>query len=511
MTDRVRSIRPPGIRLQLMFWYISIFALLLLLFSVIFYLALQDALQKDIDADLQLRIREITVGITNDNGTTSAEEIQEDAPKLDPAVLGNITISGLSSGNQTKIDSSVNYRSFVRILDVKGKTIYASPVPQNVPLPPASVTEALHGTAWTGTIFTHDGQSMRLYSTRLMFKGILFGAIQVGESLTPMNNILFNILIKLLFITPFILLGGAIGSYWLTRRAFAPIRTLTGIAQEISAGDLDRLVPVPRPKDEVQYLALTFNQMIARLHKAFLQQRRFVADASHELRTPVAAIRSMTDVALAESSQVDESHVPVLRHVNAQAERLGELIRDLLLLARSDEGQVPLDHELVQLDQLVSDVIATLAPLAVERSIQLQILKLEPATVQGDPSRLVQCIMNLLDNALTYTHTGGEVTVRVEVKENTACIIIQDTGVGIAPQHLPHIFERFYRADPARSQKEGKSGLGLSIVDWIVHAHGGSIAVESSEGHGSTFSVSLPLAHCASLKNSLSERATRNE
>ena len=497
MIDRVRRIRPPGIRLQLMFWTTSILALLLVLFSVIFYLALNDALQADVDADLQLRIREITVGITNDNGTTSSEEILEDVPKLDPAVLGNISMVGLNQGNQAQSGSNETIRSFVRILDIKGKMIYFSPVPQVIPTPEASVTEALHGIVWKGSISTFNGQAMRLYSTRLIYKGVLFGVIQVGESLTPMNNILHSVLVKLLFLTPFILLCGAIGSYWLARRAFAPIRTLTGIAQEISAGDLDRLIPVPRPRDEVQYLALTFNQMFARLHKAFLQQRRFVADASHELRTPVAAIRSMTDVALAQSPHVDDDHVPVLHHVNAQAVRLGDLIRDLLLLARSDEGQVPLDHELIRLDQLVSDVVATLEPLAVQRSIKLQLLQLEPATIEGDPSRLVQCIINLLDNALTYTLAGGIVTVQVEVKGSSGCIVIHDTGIGIAPQHLPHIYERFYRADPARSQREGKSGLGLSIVDWIVHAHGGSIAVESQEGCGSTFSVCLPLANCS--------------
>ena len=496
MIDRVRSIRPPGIRLQLMFWYTGIFALLLLLFSVIFYLAVDDALQTDVDADLQLHIREIAVGIVNDNGTTNNEEIREDVPKLDPAVLGNISIGGLNQGGLVQMSSTATFRSFVRILDAKGKMVYVSPIPQTIPTPAASVTDALHGKVWKGTIAIANGQSVRLYSTQLSYNGVVFGVIQVGESLTPVNNILYNILMKLLFISPLFLLCGAIGSYWLARRAFRPIRTLIGIAQEISAGDLDRLIPVPRPKDEMYYLALTFNQMIARLHKAFQQQRRFVADASHELRTPVAAIRSMTDVALAQASPVDDDHVPVLHHVNAQAERLGELIRDLLLLARSDEGQVPLEHELVRLDQLVSDVVATLDALAIERSINLQLLTLEPATVQGDSSRLVQCIMNLLDNALSYTHPEGEVTVCVEVKENTACIIIKDTGIGIAPQHLPHIFERFYRADPARSQKEGKSGLGLAIVEWIVQAHGGSITVESQEGHGSTFSVTVPLARC---------------
>src|SRR5581483_19757 len=197
MIDRLRSIRPPGIRIQLMLWSTTIFALLLFAFSVIFYLTLEGALNADIDADLQLRIRQISVGITNDNGTTSIEEILEDVPKLDPEVLGNNSTSGVLQGSQVQTGANANFRSFVRILDVKGKTIYASPVPYTIPTPSASVTEALHGTVWKGTITTRDRKDMRLYSARLMYKGALFGVIQVGESLTSMYAILHNILVKL--------------------------------------------------------------------------------------------------------------------------------------------------------------------------------------------------------------------------------------------------------------------------------------------------------------------------
>ncbi len=245
----------------------------------------------------------------------------------------------------------------------------------------------------------------------------------------------------------------------------------------------------------MQSLALTFNEMIERLDKAFKRQRRFVADASHELRTPVAAIRSMTDVMLAQRTPIEpEEYLAVLRDVNSEAERLGHLINDLLALARTDENQALLEHEPVRLDLLVADVVATTEPLAAEKGITMEVLANEPATVLGDEVRLIQVIMNLIDNALTYTNAGGTVKLEVVVQNNSAILTVRDTGIGIAPEHLEHIFERFYRVDPARSRAAGGTGLGLAIVEWIVRAHGGKITVASEVGHGTTLNVTLPLA-----------------
>jgi heavy metal sensor kinase len=270
------------------------------------------------------------------------------------------------------------------------------------------------------------------------------------------------------------------------------------MARQVEAGDLQQRVPVPRPHDELRELALTFNQMIARLDDAFSRQRRFVADASHELRTPVSAIRSMTDVALLREKTPDE-YVGVLWDINAEAERLGRLISDLLALARADEGQTPLDRRLLRLDLIAADVAAVSALLASEKSIRLAVETSGPVEVLGDADRLLQAVLNLLHNALTYTpaNSGGSVTIRVWAEVDMALLAISDTGIGIEPEHLPYIFERFYRADPARIHSYGGSGLGLSIVSWVVGAHGGSVKVESRPGYGSTFTIRLPLAPVA--------------
>jgi signal transduction histidine kinase len=185
--------------------------------------------------------------------------------------------------------------------------------------------------------------------------------------------------------------------------------------------------------------------------------------------------------------------VGVFHTIHNEAERLGRLISDLLALARADEGQVHLEREIVRFDLLVEAVAATLEPLAAEYDITLEVEAAEPVSIRGDEGRLMQVVMNLLENAILYTNAGGRVCIGVHSKGTQACLSVRDTGIGIAPEDLPHIFDRFYRVDPARTFTQGgNSGLGLAIVDWIVKAHDGSIAVESQVGQGSTFTVVLP-------------------
>jgi heavy metal sensor kinase len=506
MTRLLRRIRPPSMRIQLTLWFILVFTVLMLLFGAVFYVNLRTSLQTSFDTSLQLRTQQIAAGINEDKGTITIHDVTGALPGLvDPDVASdnstprssplptNSTTTSPTSPDETRAD--VNLGALVRILNINGEVIYVTPAFLALNIPPTSVTQPLHGSAWKGTVTAQNGQTVRLYSATLTENGTVYGVVQVGESLAPLGNTLRSVEIELLLIVPFVLLLGAIGSYWLAAHAFAPINRLTSTARRIEAGDLHERVPVPRSKDEVQRLALTFNEMIERLDKAFTRQRRFVADASHELRTPVAAIRSMTDVVLAQSAPVEsEEYASVLRDVNAEAERLGHLISDLLVLARTDENQVVLERELVRLDLLVADVAATTEPLAAERGITFEVLAKQPATVLGDEVRLIQVIMNLIDNAVAYTNIGGKVTLEVVVKYNDAFLMVRDTGIGIAKEHLDHIFERFYRVDPARSRAADNTGLGLAITEWIVRAHGGKISVESEVGKGTTFTVMLPIA-----------------
>ncbi len=500
MREFFRRIWPLGIRTQLTLWYMVVFAVLVLLFGPVFYINLRGSLIRSFDEALRLRTQQIAAGISDEKGTITIQDVTGELPgSFDPDEGGSRSTPGeQEQPGRREPYPDVDIATLVRVIDTKGQIVYVTSAFLALNVPAISVNQALHDTQWEGTVDAHDGHSVRLYSVPLINNGKVFGVVQVGESLTALDATLRRVVIEFLLIAPFVLLLSIVGSYWLATRAFAPINRLTHTARSIEAGDLGDLhqrVPVPHARDEVQSLALTFNEMIERLDKAFTQQRRFVADASHELRTPVAAIRSMIDVVLAQKAQVRrEEYVAVLNEINIEAERLGQLINDLLALARADEGETLFEWGPVRLDLLAADVAATTEVLAAERGITLEQGKQEPATVLGDEARLIQVILNLLDNAIAYTDPGGKVKLTVEVNNKCACLTISDTGIGIGPEHLEHIFRRFYRADPARSRTVGGNGLGLAIVDWVVHAHGGTITVESQIGQGSIFRVMLPLA-----------------
>jgi two-component system, OmpR family, sensor kinase len=500
---RILRIPPRSVRAQLALWYTAVFAVLMLLFGIAFYTNVQASLLSRLDNDLASRTERIASGIHSESGAITLRDVTGELPGLSS---GSHTIGGTTGDVETPGEAAepgetgepngtgdVSIATLVRITNARGQTLYVTPAFGALSVPQSSITTALGGGAWHGTVTARGGQHVRLYSAALIANGTIFGVVQVGESLARIDSAMRAIAFDWLLIAPFALALSALGGYWLAARAFRPIDRLTAAAHQIEAEDLHRRVPVPRTADEVQRLALTFNEMIARLEDAFARQRRFVADASHELRTPVAAIRSLTDVALAEPASADE-YAAVLRDVNAETERLGSLIADLLALARADDGQTRIEREPVRLDVLASEVAAIAEPLAAERGITLETRASQPVTIVGDEPRLIQAVMNLLDNALAYTDPGGSVTVEVAAVNGAALVRVRDCGIGIAPEDLPHIFERFYRADPARDRHATGSGLGLAIADWAIQAHDGAIAAESEPGAGTTFTIELPLA-----------------
>lgn len=284
-------------------------------------------------------------------------------------------------------------------------------------------------------------------------------------------------------------LAAAIG-WFVASRAMAPVDRMTRAARGIGqSADLSRRLPEPAQGDELGRLARTFNEMLAQLGEAFETQRRFLADASHELRTPLTTIRTNVEALRRGAVPDPAEREETLRSVARETERMGRLVADLLVLARADAGLV-LAKERLALDTLALEVYQQSRALASD--VRLELDDWEQVEVEGDPDRLKQVALNLVDNALRHTPPGGRVGLEVVRRGDEAMLRVRDTGTGIAPEHLNRIFERFYRVDRPRSREAGGTGLGLAIAREVAEAHGGRIAVETRVGAGSTFSLVLP-------------------
>ncbi len=319
------------------------------------------------------------------------------------------------------------------------------------------------------------------------------GVLQIGANLggvdTAQSVLLSVLLISAVISTSIVALGA-----WLsTGQALSRLQTVTEAALHITrADDLSRRIPVSSPEnDEVGKLITAFNQTLGRLESLFTTQRRFLADVSHELRTPLTVIKGNVGL-LRKMGVTDEES---LSSIEMEVDRLTRMVGDLLLLAQAESGKIPLDMRPVELDTILLEVFQQARVLAGDR-LQMRISEIDQVQVIGDRDRLKQVLLNLVGNAVKYTPAGGQVVIGLSKSEDMARFLVTDTGPGIPAQDLPHIFERFYRAERSRTRTRDGSGygLGLSIAYWIVQNHGGRIEVDSKEGQGTTFGVWLPLA-----------------
>jgi heavy metal sensor kinase len=280
------------------------------------------------------------------------------------------------------------------------------------------------------------------------------------------------------------------GGVFLSRQALRPVAESIRTARRLDPERLAERLPRTGSGDELDELAGTINTLLDRLAAYHAQVVRLTADASHELRSPLGAMRAAVEIALQKPRGVEE-YRNTLATLGEQCERLTSLVNGLLLLARADAGEVPLRREPTDLSSLGREVVELFDPLAEEKGIRLVTEAHDGVTVMGDPSRLRQLVTNLLDNAIRFTDPGGSVTLRVDPGKDHAMLVVRDTGPGIPPEHLPHVFERFYQADAARTS--GGCGLGLSICRWIAKAHGGWVEAGNVEGRGAEFKVTLPV------------------
>jgi heavy metal sensor kinase len=318
--------------------------------------------------------------------------------------------------------------------------------------------------------------------------------IQVGEPMGDFFEAIARFRTAMLIAIPLLLLVATAGGYWMSTRALAPVDQITRAAQNITGHDLSTRVEVPQTGDEMQRLAETMNAMLRRIESAFLRITHFTADASHELRTPVALIRTQAELALRKSRSATE-YREALEEILTESEHTSRLIENLMLLARADAGTEALKLERLDAAELAKSVFARGRTLAEAKSVKWNDEISNGAVwIQADALALSRLLLILIDNSVKYTPANGQIRVGVRGNNGSAVIEVQDTGIGISAEDLPHIFERFYRADKARSRESGGAGLGLSIGQWIAKAHGGEITVQSSPGGGSVFRVRIPVS-----------------
>jgi heavy metal sensor kinase len=372
------------------------------------------------------------------------------------------------------------------ILTPSGQLVLTIGKEAEVPLPPVLPAS---GQIMDSTL--PDNTPIRLLQTPLTEGanqlGTIVLALPLGDSQTVIRQILWGLVIAI----PVVLGLSAVGGLFLAGRALQPVTTITHTARQISAADLSQRLTLVLPDDEIGELAHTFNEMLARLERAFQRERQLTSDVSHELRTPLGMLK--TQLSLARSRPREAAALlEMIDNMEGDVDRMTRLIEQMLTLARVEQ-QGLIDFASVALDQLLREVVAQLQRQTAVSGValRLEIPSQVNFKVAGDGERLRQLFANLLENGLKYTPAGGSVTVSLARHWQTVTVSVVDTGAGIAPEHLPHLFERFYRADSARARETGGFGLGLAIAQAVVQAHGGTMTVSSAVDEGTTFTVSL--------------------
>lgn len=472
-----------SIRFRITLWFVFILAVVLVLFSGFIYFNEARDLQGDSVGSIQAKFAR-TLGYFRSaewlNSTLGLSAVPDNAPPLQQGDMlaivdtdGQIVQAwGIKPSNKL-VSSLISTASQQQNLNVYEQTI--------------SITDPNGGAS--------DADYLFIVSP-VIRDGTPIGTLIIGSQ-TNLSAELQRLKVSLVLGSLLMLLIAFTGGLWLADRAMRPVKTIAHTAQNISESDLSHRINL-RGRDELAELANTFDSMLSRLQIAFDRQRRFVADASHELRTPLTITNLEINQALAKNRSSSD-YQRALQTIGVENERMTRMVNDLMTLARMDSGQAILQFEKLDLSDVALEAVERMSTLAEHRQVTLETTELPELTVNGDRQYLIQMISNLIENAVKYSGAGQ--TIRVETSSDNkgfALLRVTDTGPGIPPEHLPHLFDRFYRVDQARTQDDDSStptgsGLGLSIVAWIVQAHGGKINVESKVDSGTTFEIALPL------------------
>ena len=453
------------IRTRLTIWYAGVLLATLLVFGTLAQLAVRAAIHGSIDSDLEARLEGLQSFLQTQLGkgpvSRLGHQFEEHAATLRPGG----EMMQICDGSGVMIFQSESIRTL------------GFDSPRTVGLG-GPVTEVLRGTP------------IRLISAAIPVKGEVF-YVQIASPMSAAYGAVDRFGWLILALIPLMVCVAGAGGYWVSRHALAPVSEIIKDARSIGLQNLSRRLVIPATGDELQVLSETLNEMIQRLESAFQRMTQFTADASHELRTPVALMRASAEIALLQPRQAGE-YQGALRDILAEGERTTKLIEDLLTLSRTDSGAYQISAVPIDLKQPLQEAWWQVKTLAAGKNIRLTAnLPNGAAQVLGDSNALRRMFLILIDNAIKYTPMEGRVAVELAETGCETVFSVQDSGIGIAPADLAHIFERFYRADKARQRDSGGTGLGLSIARWIAEAHRARIQVESTSA-GSKFSVHFP-------------------
>jgi two-component system OmpR family sensor kinase len=469
-----------SVRTRLTLWHTGALAFVLIVFSIGVYLLAANQLHRRLDAGVQTTVEGIS----------------------------RLLVYELAEGeSETQaIHSALNEHYFpdqaAAIFDPQGRLLEEKALPNDLHagLPDERLLPAgdeIRFLSATGR-FNGAEEELRVATRRVTFarenKGYL---VVVSQRLATVSEDLAGLRVILLAAVPAALLLAWFGGSFLARKSLAPVLQMSNSARRISAERLEQRLPIANPRDELGQLAATFNELLARLQESFTKQRQFVADASHELRTPLHIIHTATEVMMERPQREVSEYHETLAIINEQSRRLNKIVEDLFILARADSGQRKLEPHDFYLDELVAETARAAGVLAGRKQVSVEFGEAIEAPYRGDEALLRQMLLNLLDNAVKHTPAGGQIMLRLGRTDSTYSVVVADTGTGIPVEAQPHIFERFYRADKARSRAANGNGgsgagLGLSIARWVAEAHGGSLILQHSDHTGSQFRVTLP-------------------
>ncbi len=382
---------------------------------------------------------------------------------------------------------------FIQIMDQSGRVGPKSSSLKGfkIPLSNEAFHNALKGKITYETVNIVGRYPIRVITYPIMNKGIMINLIQVGSSLESNLDTLASLLYILYIVIPLGIILASIIGWFMANGALKPVDDITSAARKIGIKNLNERLVIKGPRDEIGRLAETFNEMIARLESSFNKVKQFTSDASHELRTPLTILKGEIEVALKTERSVD-GLINVLKSNLEETNRMSLIVSDLLMLTRMDRGGERFEMKEVRLHDIISEKFEQAKLLARDKNVTVSLINNSKLIVKGDPVKLRRLILNLIDNAIKYNSDGGAVSISLHRVDGFANLVVSDTGIGIEEKNIPHIFDRFYRVDKARTRAEGGSGLGLSICKEIVDAHNGSISVKSKYGRGTTFTVKLP-------------------